>query len=185
MGQIAYSQGMGKVIVEEIKKRQRVITIGLLVIYLLLLIWIILLKMTLSFNELPHIRNINLIPFADSAVTNNQFDFEEIIQNIIIFIPFGIYLSMLKPNWTFIKKVAPIASLSVIFEVFQFIFAIGATDITDFIGNTLGGIVGIGIYLILHKLFKETIKVNKVLNILALIGTVFTLGLLGLLIVVN
>lgn len=107
---------MERLVVEKFKRRQKVITISLLVIYLLSLIWIILFKMTLSFNELPHIRNINLIPFADSVIINNQIDFEEIIQNIIIFIPFGMYLSMLKPNWTFIKKVVPIASVSLLFE---------------------------------------------------------------------
>ncbi len=171
--------------VEKFKRRQKVITISLFVIYLLSLIWIILFKMTLSFNELPHIRNINLIPFADSTIINNQIYFEEIIQNIIIFIPFGIYLSMLKPNWSFIKKVVPMASVSLLFEVFQFIFAIGATDITDFIGNTLGGIVGIGVYFILCKIFKEKMKINRVLNVFALIGTVCVIGLLGLLILVN
>ena len=176
---------MERLVVEKFKRRQKVITISLLVIYLLSLIWIILFKMTLSFNELPHIRNINLIPFADSMIINNQIDFEEIIQNIIIFIPFGIYLSMLKPNWTFIKKVVPIASVSLLFEVLQFIFAIGSTDITDFMGNSLGGIVGIGVYFILCKIFKEKMKINRVLNVFALIGTVCVIGLLGLLILVN
>ncbi|MEI3613521.1 VanZ family protein [Pseudogracilibacillus sp. SO30301A] len=170
---------------EKFRRRQKVITISLLVIYLFSLTWIILFKMTLSFNELPHLRNINLVPFSDSVIINNQIDIEEIIQNIIIFFPFGIYLNMLKPNWTFIKKVVPIASVSLLFEVLQFIFAIGATDITDFIGNTVGGIVGIGVYFMLCKLFKEKMKINKVLNILASIGTVCALGLVGLLILMN
>src|SRR5699024_7728970 len=97
----------------------------------------------------------------------------------------GIYLSMLKPNWSFLKKIAPIASVSLLFEVLQFVFAIGASDITDFIGNTLGGMVGIGVYFILCKIFKEKQKINKVLNVLAIISTVCVIGLLGLLIIVN
>lgn len=68
--------------------------------------------MAFSVNELTHLRNVNLIPFADSTIINNRIDFDEIIQNLIIFIPFGIYLSMLKPNWTWIKRIVPIASVS-------------------------------------------------------------------------
>lgn len=165
------------------KRSHNIFTMSLLIIYLLVLTWIILFKMTFSFQELPHLRDINLIPFARSAIVNNQIDFSEIINNILIFVPFGVYISMLKADWAFLKKVAPIASVSLLFEVLQFIFAIGGTDITDFIGNTLGGVIGIGIYFILYKLFN--MKVNKILNILASIGTACVIALLGLLLLAN
>ncbi|MCM3478360.1 VanZ family protein [Caldibacillus thermoamylovorans] len=90
---------------------------------------------------------------------------------------------MLEPEWAFLKKFAPIAGVSLLFEVLQFIFAIVGTDITDFIGNTLGGIIGIAIYLVLRRLFKT--KINKVLNVLASIGTACFIALLVLLILVN
>lgn len=156
---------------------------SLLVIYLLVLTWIILFKMSFSFQELPNFRNINLIPFAGSVIVNNQIDFSEIIDNVLIFIPFGIYISMLKPDWSFLKRVLPIAGVSLLYEVLQFIFAIGGTDITDFIGNTLGGMIGIGIYLVLCRLLKT--KTDKVLNVLASIGTVGVTFLLVLLVLVN
>lgn len=50
---------------------------------------------------------------------------------------------MLKPNWSFLKNITVIAGVSLLFEGLQFIFAIGASDITDFMGNTLGGIIGV------------------------------------------
>ena len=168
---------------EKLKGNQKIITMGLLVIYLLVLTWIILFKMTLSFQELPELRGINLIPFAGSVIVNNQLDLSEIINNVLIFVPFGVYISMLKPDWAFLKKVAPIAGVSLLFEVLQYIFAIGGTDITDFIGNTLGGIIGIGIHLLLYRFFKT--KINKVLNILALIGIACIVALLVLLILAN
>lgn len=156
---------------------------SLLVIYLVVVTWIILFKMTFSFQELPSFRNINLIPFAGSLIVNNQIDFSEIINNVLIFVPFGIYINMLKPDWSLLKKVAPIASISLLFEVIQFIFAIGGTDITDFIGNTFGGLIGISIHLVLCKFFKT--KTNQILNALALIGTVCVVALLILLVLVN
>ena len=97
------------------------------------------------------------------------------------FIPFGIYISMLKPNWSFLKKIVPIAGVSLLFEVLQFIFAIGASDITDLMGNTLGGIIGVGVYIVFCKLFST--KVNKILNVLASIGTICIFALVLLLII--
>ena len=38
------------------------------------------------------------------------------------------------------------AVLSFVFEIMQFVFAVGATDITDVITNTLGTLIGVGIY---------------------------------------
>ena len=80
---------------------------------------------------------------------------------MLIFIPFGIYITMLKSNWSFIKKIIPIFLTSLIVEILQYIFAVGATDITDLIGNTLGGVIGIGIFYLLIKLLK-----TKLINLL-------------------
>ncbi|MBM6614993.1 VanZ family protein [Desemzia sp. RIT804] len=155
------------------KHNQHKLTAGLLVAYLVILTWIILFKMQFSFQDLRHFtdfREINLIPFAGSVRVDNQIDFNEIILNVFAFIPFGIYISMLKPNWSFLKKVLPIAGMSLLFEVLQFIFAIGGSDITDLLGNTLGGIIGVGVYLVFCKLFNT--KANTILTVLALIGTI-------------
>ncbi|WP_238886671.1 VanZ family protein [Clostridium sp. YIM B02551] len=164
---------------ERNKNNQAKLTFGLFIVYFLVLIWIILFKLQLSFNTLPHFRGVNLIPFAGSVIRNNQLDYTEIILNIIVFIPFGLYLSMIMLNWSFCKKIITIAGVSLLFELLQFIFAIGGTDITDLISNTLGGAIGIGIYIVFSKILKE--KTNKILNILALVGTICII-LLGILI---
>ena len=164
-------------------KKQYNLTKGLFVVYFLVLIWIILFKMVFSFEELGHIRQINLIPFGDSTIVNGKVELSEIINNMIIFIPFGIYICMLKPKWSFVKKVLPIFITSLVVEVLQFILAIGTTDITDLIGNTLGGIIGIGVFYVFLKLFKN--KSFKVLNIIATIATIIILLFLLLLILAN
>ncbi|OPX45082.1 VanZ like family protein [Ruminiclostridium hungatei] len=164
---------------EKNKNNQVKLSLGLFVVYFLVLIWIILFKMQISFNTLPHFRGLNLIPFAGSVIKNNQLDYNEIILNMIVFIPFGLYLSMIKLNWSFWKKTVSIAGVSLLLELLQFLFEIGGTDITDFISNTLGGVAGIGFYIVFSEIFKE--KTNKVLNISALIGTI-CIVILGLLI---
>lgn len=66
-------------------------TMGLLIFYLIVLTWIIIFKLQFSFENLPHIRNINLIPFGESVIINGKMDFGEIIQNALAFIPFGVF----------------------------------------------------------------------------------------------
>jgi glycopeptide antibiotics resistance protein len=127
---------------------------------------------------MPDFRGLNLIPFAGSVVKNNRLDCNEIILNLAAFVPFGLYVSMIKPRWPFWKKIIPAAAASLMFELIQYLFAIGGTDITDFLSNTLGGVVGAGLYVLFSRLFKD--KATRILNILALVGTI-GLILLGLL----
>ncbi len=167
------------------EKSKSKLTKILLLIYVIILTWIIVFKMQFNINRLPYIRSINLIPFAESVIINGKVYIGEIIDNLIVFIPVGIYIEMLGKEVNFFKKIMPILLLTLIFESLQYIFHIGATDITDIIMNTLGGIVGILIINILYKIFKNDEKVNKILNILATICTVGILCLITILIVAN
>ncbi len=78
------------------------------------------------------------------------------------------------------KKVIPIFITSLAFETLQYIFALGASDITDLIGNTLGGIIGIAVFMLLSKIFKN--NTIKIINVLALIVTIIVVLFLGLVI---
>lgn len=161
------------------------VTLGLLIVYLVVMTWIILFKMELDIRLLRqmNLRSINLIPFAGSLIVNGKVDMSEVILNIAVFIPFGTYLSMLDRKMSFIMKVLPIFAVSLMYEVLQYCFAIGASDITDLLGNTLGGIIGIGLFTVCSKILGE--KTVRILNILAAVGTVAVVVLLVLLIVVN
>ena len=164
-------------------KKEQKITFVLLVIYLIILTWIILLKTQFSFSALGHYRSVNLIPFAGSVVINGKVDLDEILNNFIVFIPVGLYLGMLMPKSSPLRKIAPIFGLSLLYEVIQFIFAIGASDITDLIMNTLGGAAGIFLVFLFTKLLKE--KTVKILNIAAVICTLAITVFMALLIGVN
>lgn len=165
------------------KEKKNTFTIILFIIYMLLLIWIILFKLQFSLNNFDRVRGINLIPFQGSVIVNGVIKLDEIFYNIFVFVPLGIYTCMLKGKWPVKLKVLFAFCISLSFEVLQFIFAIGRTDITDLIGNTLGGIVGIGIYTLLFKLLKK--HTIKVINILALIVTVCTISFIALLLIIN
>ena len=164
-------------------RKEQKITLVLLVIYLIILTWIILLKTQFSFSTLGHYRSVNLIPFAGSVVINGKVDLDEILNNFIVFIPVGLYLGMLMPKSSPLRKIAPIFGLSLLYEVIQFIFAIGASDITDLIMNTMGGAAGIFLVFLITKLLKE--KTVKILNIAAIICTAAITAFIALLIGVN
>jgi glycopeptide antibiotics resistance protein len=163
--------------------RQRNLTRILFAVYILILVWILLFKMSFSIDELYKNRNINIIPFMGSVIVNGKIDTSEIINNIIVFIPVGIYVCMLKKDWSILKKISVGFFLSLGIEVLQFVLAIGATDITDLIGNTFGGIIGIGVFYLFSKVFKD--KTNKIINILASIATILLIALISILVLAN
>ena len=128
-------------------------------IYCLLLVWIILFKLSFSIQDitgLDKIRSINLIPFYYHNEINSHFHFTEVIENFLIFIPFGIYLKMLNKD----NKIIIIYGFlfSLILEISQFIFKLGASDITDIITNTLGTTIGVLGYCLLEKIFKDKVQ---------------------------
>lgn len=163
--------------------RQNNLTRILFAVYFLILVWILLFKMSFSLDELYKSRSINLIPFMGSVVVNGRIYINEIIDNILVFIPLGIYICMLKEDWSILRKISVGFFISLGIEVLQFILAIGATDITDLIGNTLGGIIGIGVFYLFSKLFKN--KTNKIINILALIVTILLVSMISILLLAN
>ena len=163
--------------------RQRNLTRILFAVYFLILVWILLFKMSFSLDELYKNRSINLIPFMGSVVVNGRIYINEIIDNILVFIPIGIYICMLKEDWSILRKISVGFFISLGIEVLQFILAIGATDITDLLGNTLGGIIGIGVFYLFSKLFKN--KTNSIINILALIATILLLSMISILLLAN
>lgn len=141
--------------------------------------------MELDFSLLKNMndRSINLIPFAESVTINGKADISEILLNVIVFIPFGIYISMLHKPWNFIQKIIPIFCVSLLYEVLQYAFAIGGSDITDLIGNTLGGIIGMILFFTLIRMFGKDIIWT--INLVASIGTTVVILFLGLLVYAN
>lgn len=166
------------------RNTQRNLTKLLLFIYLLVLTWIILFKMQIDIVNLEmDYHNINLIPFQGSLIINGKMDWTEIILNVIAFIPYGVYISMLKENRNIFLKTLPVFLTSFLYEAIQYIFAIGASDITDLLGNTLGGLIGIALFWLLSKILKE--NTIKIINVLAVTGTVFMILFMGILIFAN
>ncbi len=126
-------------------------------------------------------RVINLIPFYyDQETTTHS---TEILYNIIVFVPLGVYVQIFKENWHIANKCAVILLTSFLFEAVQFIFAIGASDITDILGNTFGGIVGILFSVMIKKIAPD--KFISIINAWGILIEITAIVLLVLLLVAN
>lgn len=149
----------------------------LLFLYIFTLTFLILFKLSLDIPSLVTTRSINLIPFYYDKETT--FHLKEIIENILIFIPLGLLLKMkdLSSQKIFLLGFL----LSFTYEFLQYIFSIGAADITDIIANTIGAILGSLVYSIFHNKSKLN---NFIITSGYLVFTIF-IALFALLNIVN
>lgn len=156
------------------------ITIILFISYLVALCWILLFKLGVRFSYMGN-RRVNLIPFSEPLILNGKIDVGEIILNVVIFVPLGVYTGILFERWVFGRKLFFLFLISLIVEGLQFILAVGAFDITDIITNTLGGIIGLTIFKAIEKAFNNSVKAQKFINIISAVGTALMILLLLLL----
>ena len=150
----------------------------LFTIYLIVLGWILLLKLGVQFSYMEK-RNLNFIPYNDYFM-QGKIDAAETILNILIFVPLGIYSGILFKKWTTGKKFLFFFLVSLGFEALQFILKIGAFDINDIINNTLGGIIGFGVFKAIERILNDK-KAHKLINLFATIGTIVMIAFLVLL----
>ncbi|KQL21162.1 VanZ family protein [Cytobacillus solani] len=141
-----------------------------------MLIFYLFLLIDLLFLSRGSYRSVNLIPFetirsyihVDDGIRTKWVDVN-VWGNILMFVPAGIYLMIFKRK--VIKTFLIICGLSLGAEIIQYLFAIGASDIDDLILNSLGGFIGILIYLVLEKIFKNGHRVRKLITVAsALVG---------------
>ena len=140
----------------------------------LVLLWIVLFKMAFSIEEIRALlttRSINWIPFSIRA-DGGLFHRREPVLNVLIFIPMGLYFGGfgLKPA----KAVALGFGISLGLESCQYLFAIGATDVTDLLTNTFG-----------TALYRDKQKADRFLNAVATTALMLFFALITLLYLSN
>lgn len=150
----------------------------LFVVYLILLIWIILFKLEFSFSNMGTMQSVNFTPYAAPTRFNGEVVRSEMFLNVLIFMPFGIYLEALNKSTHFILKLGTIFLASLTFELLQYFLAMGASDVTDIIHNVLGGIIGLLLYTAISQRGKADERNRRWLNgVAAVVTAVVVLGL--------
>ncbi len=160
---------------EKSEKRADRLTKTLLLIYLTVLGWVILLKLSVQFSYMEE-RKISLIPFE-----NGYYSMMETIMNVVIFIPLGVYLGLLFREKTFGLKLLSFFLISLLLESMQYILRIGTFDVTDLLTNTTGGTLGYLVFWVLLKSANNLSTTHKIINIISAVGTMIIVCLLILL----
>ncbi|WP_223556023.1 VanZ family protein [Lysinibacillus sphaericus] len=147
------------------------------IIYWFILLFYIFLLIDTVFISRENIRSVNLIPFdtiklfiaVDNRFGNGLVVNVNIWGNVLMFVPAGIYVILHNKNKSILINLFLIFLISLGIEIIQYIFSIGATDIDDIILNVVGGSIGLLIYNLLKKIFKNDEKNRIAISILSLI----------------
>lgn len=102
-----------------------------------------------------------------------------------MFIPLGLYVAHFMKQFKFWSALGVVMGTSFIIEVFQFVFKRGASDIDDVLLNTIGGFIGILIYLIFKTLLKSKGRVHMAISILSLVVGIPIFSLTIILVLAN
>ncbi|MGL4910964.1 MAG: VanZ family protein [Romboutsia sp.] len=157
---------------------------GIFLIYIVFLLKIVLFKYcsiadVLNLKSDSGFRSLNVIPFQtikdfiNLGSENFLWAFSNILGNIAIFMPLGYLLPLLFKKLNNIYKVLSISlCLSVTFEILQYTLYLGSADIDDIILNTLGGVIGYGVYILIKKFINKEVKIQQVSILLSSIAFV-------------
>lgn len=156
-------------------------------VYLLVMTWVILFKMTPpgGWHALAGERSVHLLPFQDWRADNAAIVQRDLLNNILVFVPLGILVSAIWHKVPLWKRALLGAGVSLCYEVLQYAFAIGRSDTTDLLANTLGAVLGIALCQIFWLALKEEARVKKVVAVCSALAGAALLGLVTLLLVVN
>lgn len=145
----------------------------LFIVYLVVLMNVIILKdgtalgmakfnSQISFSQ--KIAQINIIPIVNTIIPYLQGEpsiriaIENLLGNIFAFSPLGFFLPLLFKKCNRLKNTVLVSFIiSLLIEVIQWIFSIGACDIDDIILNVFGSLLGFLLYYFLRNLHKRKV----------------------------
>lgn len=110
----------------------------------------------------------NFHPFwSYTAIQHGRIDLiAENMMNIVVFLPVGLLLGMAIKGIKWWQAILIGCCLSFIIEALQLIFKRGFAEVDDVIHNSLGCLIGFGLYKLVALLYKilPFLDKNKVIN---------------------
>ncbi len=132
--------------------RDRIALIVAFVVYLALLTWVVLWKLEAPWigEAAGLVRPIKLVPFAPSGDAGASAPAEMLI-NLVLFVPFGLFIGALAPIWSWWKAGVAALGASLLLETVQHLISTGSFDTTDLVVNTVGALLGWAIFLAVRR----------------------------------
>lgn len=130
------------------------------IVYLIFLIW------EFIFQDVPpgelfrnnYVGELNFVPYAEITASN-------VFNQIILFIPLGLFLCIHSKRPEVISKVLVIFLASLFLEFLRLLF-LADFDITTTVDSVIGGILGIIIYKTLIIIFKDEEQIKGFVAVL-------------------
>ncbi|AKG33941.1 VanZ family protein [Paenibacillus durus] len=129
------------------------------------------------------LRSINIIPFHTIGVYfTESMDIERaltnIFGNIVIFVPLGIFVSYIGMKRSLGFKACILLMTTLSFEILQYVFALGSSDVDDILLNFTGGLIGIAVYVVLSKIIHSPKHL-----LMAIVGFFLLAGISGIMVI--
>ncbi|MBO1511939.1 VanZ family protein [Metabacillus bambusae] len=101
----------------------------------------------LTYNVRPFQTILGYFSNFDGLSITDQF-----VGNVLAFVPFGFLLPLLVSRLgSFIRMVWGTVAFSLLVEIAQLIFRVGAFDVDDLLLNTIGGVIGFLLMTVFNK----------------------------------
>ena len=110
---------------------------------------------TVIFRHVSSVREYDFTPFWSYFAYfrgNDPQLLPENIMNVLVFIPLGLLLGLSFRSMTWLRALLIGACLSIGIEALQFIFMRGFAEFDDVMHNTLGCVIGYGLFRLLSRL---------------------------------
>jgi glycopeptide antibiotics resistance protein len=136
-------------------------------------------------TSIVSLRSISLIPFytiveyfTDPSIGFDQW-LQNILGNIALFIPFGIFVSYTGGKRSLSYKTCILLAISLSLEIIQYILSLGSSEIDDVLLNTVGGVIGIAVYKGLGQLTRSREQLLAALVVFFLVMGIGGLVVIG------
>ena len=139
--------------------KYRLISILLFLLYLIILFYLVF--RSSDFGRTNFQRSINTQAFK--TIINcfkycsllSRYTIINIYGNLVAFIPMGFFIPLIfKRLKNFFVMLIVFIMASFFIELLQYVFAVGAADVDDIILNSIGGVLGYLLYVVINKIFK-------------------------------
>lgn len=138
-----------------IKERKRFLVRFLLLVYICLV-----LCSTVLFRTTTEQRGVVITPFwSISAICGGDtYIIPMTIMNMVTFVPIGLLLCEGYKSWSFKRVISCGVLFSVTIEFLQYIFKKGCFELDDILHNTIGCLIGYGIFYLTRRTQMKVLK---------------------------
>ena len=152
------------------KEAKRIRTLGkvLFILYIFFLVYFLFLSDWYGREGVMQDYHYNLVLFREIKrfiIYRDQLGtfavFSNLFGNILIFMPFGYFLTMAGKSRSFFRTLFYSMGLSLCVEVLQLLTRVGSFDVDDIFLNTIGGVLGFVLFIISNLIRRHHVRTRE------------------------